>query len=260
MADIVNDMSSEAAAQALAWLVAMGADEIIADQPMDRFAASAVKAVAEVPKPVPLMQPVLAAPVAPSQVASEARHLAASANSLAELAQALAFFNDHPLRKGSTKLSFMEGPAAARILLIGDKPRNEEDKSGQVFAGKARELLARMLAAIDLALDDVMLMNFIPYRPPGNRAPTDVEIATSHPFALRAIELLNPSHILGFGPLAGQYLAGGEASILKQRGRLLKVGGADFISTLHPDELLKFPQQKKLAWRDLLAFKQRVDS
>ena len=261
MADIVNDMSPEAAAQALAWLVAMGADEIIADQPMDRFAASAVKAVAPAPKSAPLLQPVSAPPpVAPSQVAQDARNLASSANSLAELTQALAFFNDHPLRKGSTKLSFVEGPETARILLIGDKPRNEEDKSGQVFAGKARELLARMLAAIDLGLDDVMLLNFIPFRPPGNRAPSDIEIAASHPFALRAIELLSPSHILGFGPLAGQYLAGGEASILKQRGRLLKIGDADFISTLHPDELLKFPQQKKLAWRDLLAFKQRVAS
>lgn len=260
MADIMNDMSPEAAAQALAWLVAMGADEIIAEAPLDRFAASAAKvALAEIARPAPLLQPAAQPPVAqPSQVAADARNLAASSKSLAELKQALTFFNDHPLRKGSTKLSFLEGPESARILLIGDKPRNEEDKSGQVFAGKARELLAQMLAAIDLSIDDVALLNFIPYRPPGNRAPSDVEIASSLPFALRAIELLQPRAILGFGPLAGQYLAGGETSILKQRGRLLKIGAADFISTLHPDELLKFPQHKKLAWRDMLAFKQRV--
>jgi len=260
MADIMNDMSPEAAAQTLAWLVAMGADEIIANEPLDRFAASALRAVvAEVAKPAPLLQPAAQAPVAqPSQVAADARNVAASSKSLAELKQALAFFNDHPLRKGSTKLSFLEGPETARILLIGDKPRNEEDKSGQVFAGKARELLARMLAAIELSIDDVALLNFIPYRPPGNRAPSDVEIASSHPFALRAIELMQPRAILGFGPLPGQYLAGGETSILKQRGRLLKIGATDFISTLHPDELLKFPQHKKLAWRDLLAFKERI--
>jgi uracil-DNA glycosylase family 4 len=262
VADIVNDMSPEAAAQALAWLVAMGADEIVADAPMDRFAASAIKTiVAEAAKPAPLLQPVSAAPpVPPSQVAADARALASSANSLADLKQALAFFNDHPLRKGATKLSFLEGPETARVLLIGDKPRNEEDKSGQVFAGKSRELLARMLAAIDLSLDDVAMINFIPYRPPGNRAPSDIEIASSHPFALRAIELLSPRFILGFGPLAGQYLAGGEPSILKQRGRFLKIGEVDFISTLHPDDLLKFPQHKKLAWRDLLAFKQKANS
>ncbi|MEO6609518.1 MAG: uracil-DNA glycosylase [Aestuariivirga sp.] len=262
MADIVNDMSPEAAAQALSWLVAMGADEIISDVAMDRFAASAVKAVtAESIRPAPLLQPAAQAPaVPPSQVAADARNLAASANSLQELKQALTFFNDHPLRKGSTKLSFLEGPETAGILLIGDKPRNDEDKSGQVFAGKARELLRRMLAAIDLSLDDVALMNFIPYRPPGNRAPNDIEIASSHPFALRVIEILKPRFILGFGPLAGQSLAGGESSILKQRGRFLKIGDADFVSTLHPDELLKFPQHKKLAWRDLLAFKQKVIS
>jgi DNA polymerase len=263
MADMANDMSPAAAAQALAWLVAMGADEVISDAPLDRFTASQVVAPPpDVPKPV-FIAPAAASPVPaqqPVQIAAVARDLAAAAQSLAELKQALAFFSDHPLRKGSTKLSFIEGPETARLLVIGDKPRNEEDKSGQVFAGKSRELLARMLAAIEVSLDDVALLNFVPYRPPGNRAPNDVEISTSHPFALRAIELLKPQFILGFGALPGQYLAGGEASILKQRGRLLKIGAADFISTLHPDELLKFPQQKKLAWRDLLAFKQRTMS
>ncbi len=260
MADIVNDMSPEAAAHALAWLVAMGADEIASDVAMDRFAASAAKAVAvEIAKPEPVVQPLATFPPAqPLQVAADARNLAATAQTLAELKQALAYFNDHPLRKGATRLSFMERPETARILVIGDKPRNEEDKSGQVFAGKSRELLSRMLAAIGLSLDDVALMNFIPYRPPGNRAPSDVEIATSHPFALRAIELMSPKFILGFGPLAGQYLGGGEASILKQRGRFLRIGAVDFVSTLHPDDLLKFPQHKKLAWRDLLAFKQKA--
>ncbi len=262
MADMLSDMSPEAAAQALAWLVAMGADEIIADAPMDRFAASQAKAQAPETSKPPLLQPPAIAPVAqqPSQIAAMARELAQAANSIAELKQALAFFSDHPLRKGSTKLSFLEGPEHARVLVIGDKPRNEEDKSGEVFSGKARELLRRMLAAIEVSLDDVALLNFIPYRPPGNRAPSDIEIATSHPFALRAIELVGPQFILGFGALPGQYLAGGEASILKQRGRFLKIGDSDFVSTLHPDELLKFPQQKKLAWRDLLAFKQKANA
>lgn len=261
MADIVNDMSPEAAAQVLSWLVAMGADEIISDGAIDRFAASAAKAAEfDVAKPAPLLHQAAALPAAPPlQVAADARNTAAAAQTLAELKQALAFFNDHPLRKGATRLSFLEGPDTASILAIGDKPRNEEDKSGQVFAGKSRELLTRMLGAIGLSLNDVALMNFIPYRPPGNRAPNDIEIAASHPFALRAIELLRPRFILGFGPLAGQYLGGGEASILKQRGRFLKIGTVDFISTLHPDDLLKFPQHKKLAWRDLLAFRQRAN-
>ena len=263
MADMLSDMAPEAAAQALAWLVAMGADEVISDAAMDRFAASQAKAPPPEAAKVPLPQPAaIASNVVlaqqPSQIAAQARELARAANSLTELKQALAFFSEHPLRKGATKLSFMEGPDTARVLLIGDKPRNEEDKSGEVFSGKARELLARMLAAIELKLEDVALLNFIPYRPPGNRAPGEIEVASSHPFALRAIELLNPGAILGFGALAGQFLAGGETSILKQRGRFLKIGEVDFISTIPPDELLKFPQQKKLAWRDLLAFKQRV--
>ena len=259
MAEMANDISPEAARAALAWLCAMGADEVIAETALDRFqaTAAALQAKAIAPKPV-VAQPNSSPPLVPAQVAIDARGLASSVSNLADLKQALAFFDAHPLRKGSTNLCFLEGPETARFLIIGDKPRNEEDKSGQVFAGKSRELLRRMLAAIDVSLEDVALLNFVPYRPPGNRAPSEPEISASHPFALRAVELVKPHFILGFGALAGHYLAGGEASILKQRGRWLKIGEADFISTLHPDELLKFPQQKKLAWRDLLALKEKL--
>ena len=241
-------------AEALAWLVEMGADEIVGEAAVDRFAASLV---VEKPKPV-VVQPQRPATL-PDQSAAEATAQAAACGTIEALTQALNYFDANPLRKSATQLSFVEGNLQSPILIIGDRPRNEEDKSGQVFAGKARVLLTAMLAAIDLKIDDVALLNFIQWRPPGNRAPLENEIALCSPFAARAIELIEPKLILSFGAIAGHCLAGGDVSVLRQRGKWQTINGTPFMTTFHPEELLKLPAQKKLAWRDLLAFKIKWD-
>jgi uracil-DNA glycosylase len=246
-----NDMHP---ADALTWLVEMGADEIIAEHAIDRFAASLV---VEKPKPVVVEQQ---RPITlPDQSAADATAQALACGTIEALTQALNYFDTNPLRKSATQLSFIEGNINSPILIIGDRPRNEEDRSGQVFAGKSRVLLTAMLAAIDIKLEDVALMNFIPWRPPGNRPPLDNEIAMCLPFAARAIELIQPKMILSFGAIAGQHLASGDASIIRQRGKWQSIGAAAFMATMHPEELLKLPAQKKLAWRDLLAFKLKWD-
>ncbi|MDE2445765.1 MAG: uracil-DNA glycosylase [Alphaproteobacteria bacterium] len=266
------DMTPEQAAHALAWLVDMGADEVILDSPVNRFAKSLVPEPAKppvaTPPPLRFVPQVPAAPRAatlPDQAAADAAAQAAACHSLEALIQAQNYFEANPLRKGATKLSFMEGNRQADILVLSDRPRNDEDKSGQVVATKARVLLQNMLAAIGLKIGDepaprnVMLMNFVPWRPPGNRQPLDAEVAVCLPFASRAIALLQPKLILALGSLGGQFMAGGDASIIRQRGKWLSIGEIPLLATLHPDDLLKAPTQKKLAWRDLQAFKARMN-
>ncbi len=246
-----NDMNP---AEALAWLVEMGADEIVGEVAIDRFAASIV-----VEKAKPVAVETVRPATLPDQSAANAAAQADACGTIEVLTQALNYFDANPLRKSATQLSFIEGNLNSPILIMGDRPRNEEDRSGQVFAGKSRVLLQAMLAAIDVKIDDVAMMNFIAWRPPGNRAPLENEIAMCMPFAVRAIEIMQPKVILSFSAIAGEYLAGGDASIIRQRGKWQAVGAAAFMATLHPDELLKFPAQKKLAWRDLLAFRMKLD-
>jgi uracil-DNA glycosylase len=247
-----NDMNP---AEALAWLVDMGADEILGEVAVDRYSASLI---VEKPKPAVVAPPPRAATL-PDQSAADATAQATACGTIEALTQALNYFDANPLRKSATQLSFIEGNMQSPILIVGDRPRNEEDKSGQVFAGKSRVLLSAMLAAIEIKIDDVALMNFIPWRPPGNRNASENEIAMSQPFAARAIELIQPKMILSFGAIAGQYLTNGDVSVLRQRGKWLAVNGTPMMTTFHPDELLKLPAQKKLAWRDLLAFKMKWD-
>ena len=241
-----TDLGLTNAADALAWLVAMGADEITLDQPIDRFAESAKVVTPGIPKAAP-------PPPAPAQVAN-----LSGLNSIADITQALNFLESHPLKKSASKLSFFEGPERADILIIADHPRKEEDRSGLVFADKSRVLLTNMLAAIGLKLEDVALMNLLPWRVLGGATARPADVQAVLPFAKRAVELVQPKFILAVSSLPGQYLADADTSIQRQRGKWLDAGGIPLLATLHPEELLRNPTLKRMAWRDLQLFQEKL--
>lgn len=195
---------------------------------------------------------------------------AAACQTIADIAAALTGFDAHPLKKTASNLCFMTGNIQARVLLLCDRPRSEEDRSGEVLAGKHQVLAERMLAAIGLCCveerdnaEQILMANLIPWRPPGNRAPTDLEINLCLPFTRRLIEIASPKAILCFSALPGQVLAGGEDSIPKARGKWLSVEAGNrsipMIATFHPETLLKSPGSKRLAWHDLQAFRDRLE-
>jgi uracil-DNA glycosylase len=262
--------------QILPWLVEMGADEVLFDQPVDRFVA-ATAAVAAVAPEVKPRAPLLAAPPKPvvnwkavaagAEGVAAAEALAASIHSLESYHDALDHFDAHPLRKTADRTCSFMGNPNPRVLVLCDRPRNEEDRTGEVLSGSAQVLAMRMLAAIGLtaftdAVDDnaVALANFIPWRPPGNRSLTELEAQMLVPFAQKLLALLRPKAILCFGHLPGQYLAGGEDAIMRARGQWRDVAGIPLLTTFHPDTLLKSAASKRLAWHDLQAFRQKLDT
>src|SRR5215469_3970022 len=167
------------AAAALAWLVSVGADEAVADEPMDRFRALAfVPAVASPPPKLPPQgggikmdgdgtgfepsaSPLkgkgwsgggnaseIAIPLGTSEATATARELAAAAQTLEELKDAIAKFEGLSLKATATNLVFADGNPQAKLMLIGEAPGAEEDRRGLPFVGPAGQLLDRMLAAI----------------------------------------------------------------------------------------------------------------
>ena len=122
--------------------------------------------------------------------ASRAAALAAGADSLAALREAMAGFDGSPLRETATNLVFADGVPEAGLMLIGEAPGGDEDRLGRPFVGVSGQLLDRMLASIGLSRErDFYITNILPFRPPGNRTPTDAEIALFLPFMLRHIAL-----------------------------------------------------------------------
>ena len=268
-------ISTEAAAALLRWQIEMGADEAIGDAALNRLAPPPVATLSPsapppAERPSPQMRPLAAAPPAAladslAEAAQSARRLAAAADSIEALAAAVAAFDACPLKRTATNTVFADGNPAAPLLIIGEAPGADEDRIGKPFVGRAGQLLDRMLAAIGLDRTGVQITNVIYWRPPGNRKPTAAEIASCLPFVFRHIVLSQPRVLVLAGGTAASALLPVTDGITRLRGRwfdLAVPGLAAPVPTLpmfHPAFLLRAPERKRDAWRDLLALKARLD-
>ena len=275
----------------LEFYAANGVDCAIDDEPHDRFAemreARAAKMAAMTQnhhatqnntqinqKSSPLPAPTSNAREAPARTATQtvpdaanvdaARKLANAANTLEDLHAALEQFDGCNLKRTAKSLVFADGNPNAQIMLVGDAPGRDEDIEGVPFAGATGELLNKMLAAIGLdRANDVYISNFVPWRPPGNRAPTSQEIELCRPFIERQIALVNPDILVPLGGDATKQLLQTSNGILKLRGKKhpypLGERKIDAIATLHPAYLLRQPAQKRLAWQDLQMLKKCLE-
>lgn len=192
----------------------------------------------------------------------DARRLAAGANSLDDLAKAVAAFEGCPLRgMGARKSVFGRGNPDAPVLVIGESPGADET---QPFGGRTGKLLDRMLDAAGLT-DKVFIINTVFWRPPGNRPPTPAEQAACAPFVERALAIMRPRAVLLLGAASARSVLQSEDSIMKMRGQWrdwrLSEGDvtAPALPTLHPAFLLRQPQAKRQVWADLLSLAARVD-
>ena len=245
-----------------------GADEALDASPLDRLSATRVVTdAAPGTDPVPLRPPAVAtARLAPTTPMARAHMVAAAAASVADLRTALAGFDACPLSATATQLVFADGNPAARLMVVGEGPGTEEDRDGRPFVGPSGQLLDRMLASIGLDRTQVLLTNLIPWRPPGNRNPTESEVATCLPFLLRHIALVRPARLVLLGALATRAILGGTAGIRRVRGKWDSAaipGLADPVPALpmlHPAYLLRSPTAKAEAWADLRLLRRTLDA
>ncbi len=261
-----------------------GIDVPLSEMPIDRFAASkspaAVKArkqgFAQPQQPEPPRQDPARTTPAPSgkrvQAAVElpdsaqialAREAASQAATLEELRERLAAFDGCNLKFTAKNLCFADGDPSSDIMFIGEAPGRDEDLEGLPFVGKSGQLLNRMIEAIGLKREEVYIANTIPWRPPGNRAPTPLETELCRPFIERQIELAAPKVLVALGGPAGKALTGASEGILRLRGnwkihRTPTDMEIPVMPTLHPAYLLRTPAQKRFAWRDFLAVKLKL--
>ncbi|QQR38126.1 uracil-DNA glycosylase [Devosia rhizoryzae] len=244
----------------LDWYRAAGVDMAVGEDPVDRFAQRAPAATPQAKAVPAAAAPQPAGPVGGDP--TQARQLAASAQSLDQLRTILDAYDGCGLKFRATQLVFADGNPDAEIMLIGEAPGAEEDLQGKPFVGRAGQLLDRMLGAIGLNRTKVFIVNTVPWRPPGNRAPTPEEIELCLPFLQRQVELVAPKLVLTLGGPAMQTVFKSKNGIIKMRGKweMLSIGShkVDTLPTLHPAYLLRNPPAKQQAWRDLLALKTKM--
>ncbi len=190
---------------------------------------------------------------------STAKALAAGALTIGELRAAVDKFNGCALKATARNTAFSDGIDGAPVLILGEAPGKDEDEQGKPFVGRSGQLLDKMLATIGLdRKSNVLISNTIYWRPPGNRDPTDGETLSCLPFVERLIELSRPKLLILTGKAAAHTVLKREDGVLKLRGRKLQYtregikAPVNAMVMLHPAYLLRQPQQKRLAWADLL--------
>ena len=256
----------------LKWYISAGVDETIGETPVNRLAKAAEPSTEAQPAasvPAPNQDAELREAAAPPLQSKDAavqtaREIAAAAQSLDDLRAAFEAFDGCPLKETAMNFVFADGDQDARLMFVGEAPGAEEDRRGLPFVGPAGQLLDKMLAAIDLSRDDVYITNILPWRPPGNRTPTDSEIAACLPFLERHIALVDPHILLFVGGTSAKTLLRRHEGIMRLRGKWMTYepqGGGPVTARalLHPAYLLRQPAQKRETWQDLIEIRQRLD-
>lgn len=261
-------------AELLRFYAQAGVDEALCEEAVDRFAESAARVA---PQPRPQQRPTRAAPPpavpqAPATAAlpdeaqaARARELARQAATLDELRAILVDFDGCNLKLTAKQLVFADGDPQAELMLVGEAPGSEEDRAGLPFVGRSGQLLDRILAAIGIErAANAYIANVVPWRPPGNRAPTPMETEICRPFIERQIELVAPKVLVTLGGPSAKVLLHAREGIVKLRGNWQvhrTASGLEIpaLPTLHPAYLLRNPPHKKLVWRDFLEVRAKLE-
>jgi uracil-DNA glycosylase len=153
---------------------------------------------------------------------------------------------------GRRQVVFGVGNPNADLMFVGEAPGADEDVQGEPFVGRAGQLLTKIIEAMGMTREAVYIANVIKCRPPGNRNPEPVEVATCQPFLFRQIDTVRPKVVVALGTFAAHALLGSDAPISRLRGRVHDFrGGSKLVPTFHPAFLLRSPERKRDVWEDM---------
>jgi uracil-DNA glycosylase len=155
---------------------------------------------------------------------------------------------------------FGEGNEHAQVVVVGEAPGAEEDRTGRPFVGAAGKLLDLLLASVGFEREMVYICNVLKCRPPGNRNPEPDEVEACSPYLRRQLEMIRPRVILACGTFAAQTLLKTSLPIGRLRGGEHTVQGMPLVPTYHPAALLRNPGWVRATWEDLQRLRRVLDA
>ena len=181
---------------------------------------------------------------------------------LKELKKQINSIENCNLKENSQNLVLGDGNINSPIMLIGEAPGAEEDKSGITFKGEVGELLNKMFLAIGIKRQNIYSSYAINFRPPEDRKPTSIEIKRYSVFLKEHISIINPKIVIVMGSSAMEAVTGINTKISSERGKwkevILKNETYPIMITFNPSYLIRFPENKKYSWEDLKRIKQKI--
>lgn len=190
-------------------------------------------------------------PVAPPRARRPAAPLVApQTGDLRVVRQAAAHCQACPLYRDATQTVFGEGPAQARVMLVGEQPGDREDLQGHPFVGPAGQLLERALQEAGIDRRAVYVTNAVKhfkFEQRGKRRlhkkPLDSEVGACHQWLARELQLVRPQLVVALGATAARSLLGRATPVEANRGRLVPyAAGGQLLITVHPSFLLRMPE------------------
>ena len=181
-----------------------------------------------------------------------------------ELENSFKKFEGCKLKRTSTNFVSFYGNINSNLLIIDGPPDEEEDKKGLSFVSSKGILFEKMLNAIELRMDETFIVKAIPWRPPGNRYPSNEEIKICRPFIFNLINLLEPKIIVCLGEVPTYQILELNESIIKLRGKWRTLQNNEFdcqfsvLPTFNVSHLLNRPDLKKYAWEDMKLLRDRI--
>jgi len=182
--------------------------------------------------------------------------------SIQELKKKINSIENCKLKDNSQNLVLGDGDINSSIMLVGEAPGIEEDKSNATFKGEVGKLLNKMLLAIEIKRENIYSSYAINFRPPEDRKPTSQEIKRYSIFLKEHVAIINPKIIILMGSSAMEALTGINSKISSERGKwkevILKSKTYPVMITFNPSYLIRFPENKKYSWEDLKKIKQKI--
>jgi len=171
------------------------------------------------------------------------------------------------LKKTAINFIPFQGNYNSNILVVDGMPNADEDKAGQSFVGEKGTLFKKMLNAIELNIENIFIATAVPWRPPGNRYPTSMEIDICRPYIYSLIKILKPDILLCVGEIATTLILKTNKGIIKSRGQWdelclttneNKTIITKVLPTLNISYLLTRPDMKRHAWEDMKLLRDQI--
>jgi DNA polymerase len=152
----------------------------------------------------------------------------------------------------ATQTVFGEGPARARLVLVGEMPGDREDRAGHVFVGPAGRELDKGLEAAGITRSDVYITNVVKhfkFEERGKRRihqrPTKGEVDACLPWLRAELDVVKPRALVLLGATAGKALLGSSFRLTDARGKPIDSDLAPFVTaTIHPSAILRAPDDE----------------
>lgn len=150
------------------------------------------------------------------------------------------------------------GPETSPIMFVGEGPGQQEDLQGEPFVGPAGHLLDDMLSIIDLSRQNCYITNIVKCRPPQNRDPFQSERDACLPILRHQYRLLRPKILICLGRIAASTLIHEEYRISREHGQWVQKQDVWMTAIYHPSALLRDPERRPEAFRDLLSIREKI--